>query len=252
MNRDKCCVCGGELKNIFRKIVLGQYEIDYYQCKKCGLIQTEKPYWLKEAYKNPINIFDTGLLKRNINFSKFLTIFLQLIGKHHGPLLDYAGGYGVLTRLLRDNGYDCYWYDPYTSNVFAKKFEGRLDKKYSVVIAQELFEHLEDPKQVLNKIFQFTDVLIITTNLIPQDQQDIEKWWYFGFKHGQHITLYTKKALLELANYKNLHLLSHKNIHIFSKQKISKFFLLISLLVTKLDLMSLFKRKSFTFQDSGL
>ncbi len=39
------------------------------------------------------------------------------------PFLDYAGGYGVFTRLMRDIGFDFYWHDPYTQNLFANGFE---------------------------------------------------------------------------------------------------------------------------------
>lgn len=95
----KCKICNHNANLIFKAKVLDKYEVSYFQCSNCKLIQTEKPYWLKEAYKNPINKFDTGLLKRNINFSRFLTIFLQLIGEHSEQLLDYAGGYGTLIKL---------------------------------------------------------------------------------------------------------------------------------------------------------
>ena len=47
-----------------------KYQIDYFFCKNCGFLQTEKPYWLEEAYKDSINDSDTGYLQRNVLFSK--------------------------------------------------------------------------------------------------------------------------------------------------------------------------------------
>ena len=31
----------------------------------CDFLQTEEPFWLKEAYESAIGITDTGIIKRN-------------------------------------------------------------------------------------------------------------------------------------------------------------------------------------------
>ena len=64
----KCRLCNFESSKIFSAEILKKYKIDYYTCPNCDLIQTEYPYWLDEAYNNPINDNDTGLLNRNIKF----------------------------------------------------------------------------------------------------------------------------------------------------------------------------------------
>lgn len=73
-----CKICLKENKEIFKSTILSKYKISYFYCNSCGFLQTEEPYWLSEAYKDPINISDTGYVARNISLSKKLTILLFL------------------------------------------------------------------------------------------------------------------------------------------------------------------------------
>ncbi len=118
-----CKICGKENKFVFKAKILKKYEISYFHCENCGFLQTEEPYWLAESYKSPINISDTGYLSRNINLSKIVTTLLVSFFDYKKKFLDYAGGYGVFVRLMRDIGFDFYWYDKYTQNLFARGFE---------------------------------------------------------------------------------------------------------------------------------
>jgi hypothetical protein len=97
--------------------------VNYFQCSSCGFIQTETPYWLDEAYKYPINPEDTGLVNRNIVSAKRTSSLLYFLFDPHGTYLDYGGGYGLFVRLMRDSGFNFYWTDPFTKNIFAEGFE---------------------------------------------------------------------------------------------------------------------------------
>lgn len=59
-------ITGGETKFLFKEKILNKHVISYYQCQETGYIQTEKPYWLQEAYHSAITKLDIGLIKRNI------------------------------------------------------------------------------------------------------------------------------------------------------------------------------------------
>ena len=54
-----CKICSSNTSEVFTKEILGKYLVKYYQCNFCEFLQTEKPFWLEESYKNPINISDT-------------------------------------------------------------------------------------------------------------------------------------------------------------------------------------------------
>lgn len=106
----------------FQETVLGRLKVRYYSCAVCVLLQTEAPYWLEEAYQTPITPGDTGLMAQNIDNSQFLATFLALTFPNTAKFLDLAGGYGILTRLLRDKNFECFTTDPYRPNLFRQHF----------------------------------------------------------------------------------------------------------------------------------
>ncbi|MCL2311738.1 MAG: methyltransferase type 11, partial [Firmicutes bacterium] len=95
----KCIICNNKsdgITKIFSHKILQKYEIEYNQCLQCGLIFTETPYWLSEAYNDSISVRDTGILRRNISYSMDVNIIITLLLKRNArqcSFLDYAGGF---------------------------------------------------------------------------------------------------------------------------------------------------------------
>lgn len=218
-----CRICNNETEKIFTSLVLNKHSVNYFHCPNCGILQTEDPYWLNEAYSRPINISDTGLLDRNLYFSKVLSVIIYFAFNKDAQFLDYAGGYGIFTRLMRDIGFDFYWHDPYTQNLLASGFEHDLNSKteFELITAFEVFEHLVNPIDEIKKMLQLSDSIVFSTELIPDDIPDPKNWWYYGFNHGQHVTFYSKKTLLKIANIFNINYYSVVGMHILTRQKIS-------------------------------
>ena len=106
-----CKICNKKTKKFDAGYILNKYTVDYFQCENCGFVQTEHPYWLEESYSEAISVSDTGLIYRNLLFSKVSSIIISLFVNRNGRFLDYGGGYGIFTRLMRDYGYDFYSYD---------------------------------------------------------------------------------------------------------------------------------------------
>lgn len=221
-----CKICNNTTEKIFNAKVLYKYDVDYFQCIKCGFGQTEKPYWLEEAYISSMNLSDTGVIYRSERMSKIVTSLLWLFFNKRGSFLDYAGGFGVFTRQMRDIGFDYYWQDPYTKNEIARGFEGDLTKKYEVVTTFESFEHFENPMEEVKKILKLSDTIILTTDLIAKPALSHSKWWYYCSEHGQHIAFHSKESFKFMAlkfglnyhNAMNVHILTKKNIGFFGKQ----------------------------------
>ncbi len=133
----RCKICQAAMDSVASAMILEKYPVSYFHCSHCGFLQTGDPYWLDEAYRNPINISDTGILARNIGLSEVTAVLLYFIyGKEH-RYLDYAGGYGILTRLMRDIGFDFYWYDPFTTNLLARGFEYNPDHEIRLLTSFE-------------------------------------------------------------------------------------------------------------------
>ena len=61
-----CRLCLCVSSHVFVKKLLN-YNISYYKCTNCGYLQTEEPFWLEDAYKEEINLTDTGLASRSIH-----------------------------------------------------------------------------------------------------------------------------------------------------------------------------------------
>ena len=61
-----CPVCGTLRRWTFRHAVLNRHDVQYLFCGRCGLLQTEEPYWLEEAYAEPISRTDIGMVTRNV------------------------------------------------------------------------------------------------------------------------------------------------------------------------------------------
>jgi hypothetical protein len=182
---------------------------------------------LKEAYSSAIIDADTGLISRNIILSKVVSIITLLFSIKNSEVLDYAGGYGVMTRLLRDIGVDCYWQDKFAENILARGFESKDNKKYDVVTTFEYFEHIKDPIKVINKIIKTYEPKLLIFSTMLHNGNPSKDWWYFVPEGGQHITFYTRKSLSILAQKKGMRFSTNgKNLHIFSKTYIPDLFLI--------------------------
>jgi hypothetical protein len=217
---NNCKICNGQTNNIFETKILDKYNINFFQCFNCGFIQTEKPYWLQEAYQNSMNFSDTGIMQRNNKFSKISTSLIFLFFKRREKFLDYAGGYGVFTRLMRDIGFDYYWNDPYTDNLLSRGFEQNLKDSYHLLSSFESFEHFEQPISEIEKLLMLSKNIIFSTEIVPIPFPKVQDWWYYGTEHGQHISFYSKKSLDIIANKFNVNYYNVGNLHLFTEKKI--------------------------------
>ncbi|MDZ4668156.1 MAG: class I SAM-dependent methyltransferase [bacterium] len=217
-----CKICDTLAEPIFNHTVLSKYDVTYYRCAQCYFIQTEKPYWIEEAYKNALNPEDTGLFKRNEDFrAKTSVLIFCLLGKAK-KYVDFAGGYGIFTRMMRDVGFDFYWSDKYATNMMAKGFESKAGERFEAVTAFEVFEHMVSPHDDLKEILAVSDTVIFSTILVRPEAPK-QDWWYYGFNHGQHVSLYSEKSLEVLAQHYGLNLYTnHLSFHMLTKKKLSR------------------------------
>lgn len=214
-----CDICGHPTEFAFEATVLGKHRAKYVYCPHCGFLASQEPYWLEEAYQSAIASLDTGVVNRNLRTCSIVGWFLRfrnVLGSPRAELLDYGGGGGLYTRLMRDRGYDCYWADAYCDNVYARGFAGGKGRRYSLVTAFEVFEHLWKPAEQLEKILHDypTDTLIFSTQLFKGRPPSLD-WWYYTFSTGQHISFFRGDTLKYLASRFGFRCLSIGGYHIF-------------------------------------
>ena len=217
-----CPVCKNLMNFIFNANVLKKYKVDYFECNECGLLQTESPHWLDEAYDNAIAIADTGLVMRNISLASKLSVLINDLLNPRASYLDIAGGYGMLTRMMRDYGFDYYWSDKYCQNLLARGFEASIEQhSYSSLTAFEVLEHVHDPLAFISEqINQYNcSTFIFTTELYSGSQAPPIDWWYYTFSTGQHISFYKRETLEKIGALLNLNFYSINGIHILSDRK---------------------------------
>ncbi len=249
MDQNKCRLCLGDLDFSFKEIILDKFNIDFFKCSRCGSLQTEKPYWLEEAYEAWNTEFDTGLFARCYN--NFLVVFLICKLTKFKNVLDYGGGDGLFTRIMRDYKINCYNYDKHSETIYSKKFNIPDFNKPDLVTSFEAIEHFADPMTEFEKIFQNTPEMIILTTKIYENQN--KDWDYFEFQTGQHIFFYTKNAFKYLAKKFNYNLVFLELGYIlFYSNKYSKRKLLLYMLknffirkkfMSFLDLFKIFFKK---------
>lgn len=217
-----CRICSRETAAFRRARIMGRHEVQYFHCPGCGFIQTEEPYWLAEAYADPINASDVGLVARNLATARATRAVINLLFRRDGPFVDYGGGYGLFVRLLRDAGYDFYRYDPHCANLFAKGLDAAPGEgRYELLTAFEVFEHLARPVEGVEEMLRFADSVLFTTTLVPAHLPAPEEWWYYSLDHGQHVSLYSPRSLAALAGRLGLRLYSDgASAHMLTRRRL--------------------------------
>lgn len=235
----KCKICQQTVSIAFQSKLLRKHQVNYYSCEHCGFVSTEEPYWLDEAYEQSINCSDTGIIKRNIQLSRILSLILFSLFKHDAKFLDFAGGYGIFTRMMRDAGYDFYWQDQYSDNLVAKGFDADNEQEFELISCIEAFEHFVEPVVEIEKLFAMSSTIFFTTELLPKPVPEADSWWYYGLEHGQHISFYSEKTLHYIAKKYHVYYCGYNNLHLFSRKKISPLVFKLLIKLSRLPLSSL-------------
>lgn len=219
-----CPISGKPMQPAFSATVLGRYPADYFYCQDSGLLKVHEPHWLDEAYQEAIADTDTGLVRRNLAHSALLEVVLSCLSLSRGRLLDLAGGHGLLTRLLRDRGFDCYSSDKYCRNLFAKTFEPEAGFRADALFAFEVLEHLEDPLAFLRDAFErYGCRTLVFSTLTFDDKVPDPGWWYYAREAGQHITFYQPRTLALLARRLGCRYeMISPELHIFTDRPVSR------------------------------
>ncbi|MDH4153338.1 MAG: class I SAM-dependent methyltransferase [Nitrospira sp.] len=222
-----CPICSGGMEFCFAATVLNKYQARYEVCENCGFLRAYEPHWLDEAYSRAIAAADSGLVMRNISIARQLAgVLYWLLGERgDGQYLDVAGGYGMLTRLMRDMGFDFYWTDKHCQNLLAPGFEySRAKGACCAVTAVEVMEHLLAPLTFIEETLALSaaPIMLFTTELYEGPPPSPGAWWYYAFSTGQHIGFFQRRTLEALGRKVGLYYASANGLHVYSKVPVNR------------------------------
>ncbi len=229
---NKCCE---EARGLYFKIC--GYPVYYVLCNDCGFcFAPELHRWSLNEFAN--NVYNSEYAKadpdyldaRPINNAKNIKSIFENISVKINHL-DYGGGSGLLSQLLRDSGWASNSYDPFVDGDQVVDALGQFD----LITAFEVFEHVPDIDQLmahLSSLLRSDGIILFSTLLsdgfIKRNQR--LSWWYASPRNG-HISLFSKNSLSIIAGKVGLNFGSFsEGFHLFwrgnpewAKHLLSKF-----------------------------
>jgi len=199
--------------------------VAYRKCERCAFIFTSfadrftGEQWKRFIYNEDYIHADPEYLEvRPRHNARELAAFLA--GKKKSTLaLDYGGGNGLTSRLMRQRGWAYDSYDPFGQVEMEADRKGR----YNVCSALEVFEHTPDPVASLQELLDLcsSDRLIVFIGTSVHDgmvsNANRLSWWYAAPRNG-HISLFSRESLRVLAARYGLAYASFsRGTHVFTR-----------------------------------
>jgi len=131
-------------------------------------------------------------------------------------ILDFGSGPNpVLSKVMRDNGFNVEHYDKFFSP--QKVYE---DKKYDLITSTEVIEHIVDIQEVMtlfSKHLNPNGYLAIMTQFHTNNTEEYLKWWYR--RDPTHISFFRPHTFEVLANAYGFTLVYHDEKKLILLQK---------------------------------
>ncbi|MFH1386552.1 MAG: class I SAM-dependent methyltransferase [bacterium] len=195
-----CKICSQKTRIIFDR----QYEHNYYYCANCEFIFLDESKIISPAQEKKEYSFHHNSLENEGYVQMFRDFINQAIKPSRSgktTALDFGSGpEPVLAELLRLEGFETDIYDKYFAPEMADQ-----NKKYDLITATEVFEHLADPLSTLKQLKPLLNkngILALMTLFHQNNDEHFKAWWYR--RDATHIAFYTPKTFHCLAALLNM------------------------------------------------
>ncbi|TFW23851.1 methyltransferase domain-containing protein [Duganella callida] len=193
-----------------RYLPLAGTAVYYHRCPGCGFAQAPAfRQWTRQAFRAHLYNDDyaavdpDGVSVRPLQNADFVH---QLFGESRAAIrhLDYGAGSGLLSATLRERQWDSLAYDPFADDERKPTQLG----KFNFITAFAAFERAPDVKALMADLLALMDeecVLIFSTRFSDGQLQPNTRltWWYAAPRNG-HISLFSKRSLVLLAEQRGL------------------------------------------------
>ena len=151
---------------------------EFYCCNRCcGIFRSPALYLSPAAEKKRYETHNNDV--NDPRYQQFVSPITTAVLKRYAPLstgLDFGAGTGpVITKVLRDHGYDIREYDPFFCND-----RQVLEETYEYIVCCEVLEHFQDPAKefgLLRRLLKKNGCLLCMT-LLYDNGIDFASWFY--------------------------------------------------------------------------
>ena len=173
--------------------------IRYYLCDVCGFcFAPEIAAWPTKEFENKIYNEQYAVVDpdyKSVRPTNNAEMIDQLFGSTKPSHIDYGGGSGLLSEVLRGKAWNSRTYDPFVDKHLKVEELGQFD----LVSAFEVFEHVPDIDALfadLNTLVKPDGMILFSTLLSDgaiKKGQPLH-WWYASPRNG-HISLFSAESM---------------------------------------------------------
>jgi SAM-dependent methyltransferase len=180
---------------------LSGISIYYYICNQCGFcFAPEFSKWELKDFEE--KIYNEDYIEVDPDYKKLRpeANAKNLVNMFRGKEaeiqhLDYGGGNGLLSNILRGSGWRSSTYDPFVNRGIDLTVLGR----FNLITAFEVFEHVPDVNKLfsqLKSLLEGEGIILFSTLLSDGNIMHNQRinWWYASPRNG-HISLFSKNSL---------------------------------------------------------
>jgi hypothetical protein len=193
-----------------KRLPLAGVPVYYFLCDSCNFCHApQMAAWSLEEFAQ--RVYNDEYVRVDPDYlevrpSLNAAALMQLFGGAAPPLrhLDYGGGHGLLSDMLRDSGWDSRSHDPFVDRDVPVRSLGKFD----LVTAYEVFEHVPDVRALAADLASVMadDAVVLFTTLVSDGNVHRGKrleWWYAAPRNG-HISLFSRESLGRLGAIEGL------------------------------------------------
>lgn len=197
---NKCC--RKDVQHLFPQTGI---QVIYEMCPHCGyafapqFLEWSEEDFLTKIYNDAYVTLDPDYeeLRPKDSLDHLQTLFSR--GRGVARHLDYGGGNGRLSALMKENGWRSTSFDPFPENKTTIEALGSFD----FITAFEVFEHVPDVHVLMKNICSLLEKpgLVFFTTVVSDGHIALGRdlsWWYASPRNG-HVSLFSYKSLALLA-----------------------------------------------------
>jgi hypothetical protein len=118
MATSTCPICKSSANGLFIMTIQAENQVELNSCSKCEFAFYPDQNWINQSFSDVLNSLDAGAADRTVIAADYLGVMLKSQKLSHGKFLDYGGGYGLLSRIMRDRGFNFENFHPRTNPLF--------------------------------------------------------------------------------------------------------------------------------------